>query len=1231
MTSRISYAQNGEDVRIWHAFGGVLHTRGADQLTYVEVGANEPRELSVTAALYDLGWRGLLIEADPDLARKLREQRPGDTVVEVAAADQPGAITFYQVAGTGLGTTDQREAQAAVDRGFIVTEIAVETQRLDEILDQYLPTWNGVSQPIHVMSIDVEGAESSVLAGIAFTNHRPWVLCVEAVQPGTALASHSSWEPRLLRQGYQLAAFDGINRWYVASEYADLPVAEGAGAPQGTTILEAIATPFNAIDTGAHGWITAPAARFQNREDRNEKRYAWQRELILNDLKQQVPAREYERQIEELRTALINVEGSRSFKLSRVMSRAGKRVVAYTRRIRTWLPGPVHRALIRQRHLKHVTVNMGHLTNAAYLGRHEPVTVTWVNQGRPTLPPGLGLKPLDGAECDAVRQWLEESHWDSDPELDGRMDNCDDEVGRVRAALRTRLRLMDTPVNPHWAGGNRVAIDARSLQSAAFGNRGIGRFAKAVILGAREALEDDRITLLIDRGLRPLPPEIAGECEQVTRIGELDVAQFSMLIQPSPMTHNADPLIPLLHSNAFSLAVVFDFIPMHYPSVYLNHAAARAEYAANLDALKCYSDFVCISQVVRDELATMLGAPRSGPQALQAVVAWPREVVESVKERTNHTVNPQGPIVLVTGDEPRKNTFGGLAGIAAATSDEAQREVVVLGLAGHGTRVHHWSIAAAMRPGEARTLERITDQELHDLLQTASCVVVPSFDEGLSLPVIEAVSAGAPLAVSNIGSHRELIGRGSFTFNPRRPRSIARAVGRTRGRRRVWSRQARKLNRHAHTTLEAVVAKRILDNVRPAVVAPPAAARAIESRLRVGVATPWPPQRTGVADFSAAVFTALATHVDLTLYTTSGAHVMQDPGASTRITQRSVDEIFANPSAVQQAHDVLITVVGNSHYHLPFVELLRHVDAIAIAHDTRMVEYYMALRGTGGAEHVMLSSADPDSHPSLAPPLDEQIDDMRLLQNAGLWEVANRATQVVMHSPTAAPTISAQTGVPVYLLPFANQRVPRVAQITAEERKAARERLAFGEYPEETIHLTSFGYVDQRTKMTDVVIESAAWLAQWDYPIALHLVGSATDQQVTELSELARNAGLHFFNITGFQDDETFRDWLMATDLGIQLRISPVLGVSGPLSDLAAYGTPAVASSGLCIDVDTPDYIHQLPDAVSPIIVAEAIESYLVNPISETTREQQRREYLERKSPERYAQLLMQLMKDRVS
>ncbi len=1212
----VSCAQNGEDIRVWRAFRDLVPAEDFSGFTYVDVGANYPWEMSITASLYLMGWRGLLVEADPDLAAGLRVARPGDVVAEVAAGSDAGELVFYRVPGTGLGTLDPTEAEVARARGFEVLEQNVPVERVDSLLSSFL---GDSPREIHFMSIDVEGAESQVLAGLSLREFRPWVLCIEAVEPGTSKPSHSGWEPQVLAADYLSAGFDGINRWYVAAEHSELQ--------------ESISIPFNVIDAGEFGWQTARGRQLDQRSNLSFNRIAWQNELLNSEVAGSVPTSEYEKQIHELRSALTLVEGSRSLRYSRKVTRVGKAVLHRARVARSRLPGFIQTRLVRSRHLKHVKVNLGHLTNPAYLGRPPADVVTWIRpEGLPEIPTvGLKLTSFYSGDSDLISVWLRENLWDSDSQLDRRMDNHGDELGRARSALRTRIRLFDQNTSsnsePTSEVGPRVLFDARSLQSPAFGNRGIGRFALAALKAVRESVPEDQLVLLTDPGLQELPIELTGACQQVSRITSKSVADFAVFIQPSPLTESIDPYLPVLKSSIHKIAIIFDFIPLHYPTIYLANVAARAEYAASLDTLKFYNEYACISHLAKRELEEFLS------HSVSACVAWPREIsamVEMAGSGSGAAGDSTGAIVVMTGDEPRKNTFGALAAIGAATAGEPERNVVVLGMAGQQTRVHHWSIAAAMRPGEARTLSRVSDSEMHEVLSSASLVVVNSFDEGLSLPVIEALAAGTPVVASDIAAHRELIGSGGYLVDPADLKTASRAIRRYRGDRSLAARQLRKLQSHSHLALEDVIAQ-VVDQHVPATSGASLVSLHVEAskthhsgRLRIGVATPWGSQPTGVADFSVATISALANLVDVTVFTTSGGMTNSQLTGLTGvdIDVKNVDELLGKRG--EHSFDVMVVVAGNSHFHLPFLELTTLTDCIVIAHDTRMVEFYLALRDRGGAEQVMLKTLDPNAPTTISPPLDEQIDDMRLLQNAGMWEVARRSQGLVLHAQSAAQRLAIETGVTPFLLPFANQRVPASSVITADMRSEAHSRLGFDST---CIHLASFGYVDTRTKMSDQIIQAAGWLSQWGHKVSLHLVGSASESVIESLNLAALSAGVHGFCVTGFVSEEEFRDYLLAVDLGVQLRISPQLGVSGPLSDLAAFGTRAIASSGLAIDVDAPGYIHRLPENVSALLVAEAIETVLESDFDSSSIESERIAYLAGKQPELYGEKLLDYLK----
>ena len=212
----VSYAQNLEDVLLWRALSGSAGAAGF----YIDVGASDPTALSVTRAFYDRGWRGINVEPLPEQAARLREARPRDLVVEAAigAAAQRTAA-FHRVtkdSQTGLSTLDASEAEHHRAEGADVDLIEVAVTTLAELCREH------VSDPIHFLKIDVEGAEAAALAGADLHAHRPWIILVEATQPLEAAEADLAWQPALLAAGYEFVWFDGLNRFYLAQEHREL-------------------------------------------------------------------------------------------------------------------------------------------------------------------------------------------------------------------------------------------------------------------------------------------------------------------------------------------------------------------------------------------------------------------------------------------------------------------------------------------------------------------------------------------------------------------------------------------------------------------------------------------------------------------------------------------------------------------------------------------------------------------------------------------------------------------------------------------------------------------------------------------------------------------------------------------------------------------------------------------------------------------------------------------------
>ena len=195
---------------LWRALGHV------QQGTYVDIGAQDPLVDSVSLMFHEAGWKGIHVEPTAQYAQALLEQRPHDVVIQAAVGAGTGMQTLFEIPNTGISTLIPEIAAGHRERGFEVREGTTSVMPLSSVLE----TVRDAS--VHWMKIDVEGFESQVLSSWGDCAVRPWVVVVESMLPLTQIRSHASWEPLLLERGYTFVYFDGLNRFYVSAEHAEL-------------------------------------------------------------------------------------------------------------------------------------------------------------------------------------------------------------------------------------------------------------------------------------------------------------------------------------------------------------------------------------------------------------------------------------------------------------------------------------------------------------------------------------------------------------------------------------------------------------------------------------------------------------------------------------------------------------------------------------------------------------------------------------------------------------------------------------------------------------------------------------------------------------------------------------------------------------------------------------------------------------------------------------------------
>lgn len=218
LPAMVSYAQNREDVMLRRALQDI------EIGFYIDIGACDPVDLSVTNAFYLAGWRGINVEPNPEFTERLRQSRTRDINLGCAVSDLDGQTTFHVFEGTGLSHLSDRDAAAVTENPAPRRTITVETRRLSSIWDEFA---SGIC--VDFLKIDAEGSEYAIISSTDFRTYRPRIVVVEATEPFSQRPAWSQIEPILLEADYVFAYFDGLNRFYVRAEdshrlsYFELP------------------------------------------------------------------------------------------------------------------------------------------------------------------------------------------------------------------------------------------------------------------------------------------------------------------------------------------------------------------------------------------------------------------------------------------------------------------------------------------------------------------------------------------------------------------------------------------------------------------------------------------------------------------------------------------------------------------------------------------------------------------------------------------------------------------------------------------------------------------------------------------------------------------------------------------------------------------------------------------------------------------------------------------------
>jgi glycosyltransferase involved in cell wall biosynthesis len=364
-----------------------------------------------------------------------------------------------------------------------------------------------------------------------------------------------------------------------------------------------------------------------------------------------------------------------------------------------------------------------------------------------------------------------------------------------------------------------VWLDARGTQSIGHAGRGIARY---VAEHARALLEvaPDAISAI---GL-PVPP-IA---EPLQRSGKSvwqsaggpngDLPSIYHLMSPFEADVGLDKIWPAWSRDARLVVTLYDLIPLIMRERYnADWGYMATAWIARLGLLGSAHQILTISQQTADDAMDRLNIPEeritvidSGVSDRFSSLVKTRAEADSILNSALPKVRP-GFLLYVGGVDYRKNLEGAIRAYAALPPSmrDAHQLVIACNLAQHlRFSLRIFARGLGIEPRNLLLAGFVADRDLAALYRGCELFVFPSLYEGAGLPILEAMTCGAPVAASGTSAMPELLGDLEATFDPTDPADIARCIRevletpgeldvlRERSRRRVelytWERVARR-------------------------------------------------------------------------------------------------------------------------------------------------------------------------------------------------------------------------------------------------------------------------------------------------------------------------------------------------------------------------------------------------------------------------------------------------------
>lgn len=359
----------------------------------------------------------------------------------------------------------------------------------------------------------------------------------------------------------------------------------------------------------------------------------------------------------------------------------------------------------------------------------------------------------------------------------------------------------------------RIIFDMQSAQTAQSGKRGVGRYTRHFAKALVERAGSDEIILALNGAFADSARELRSELLPFAghdHIRTWSSHDFGQALYPQPVDLRQSnrvirdnflgSLEPdfLFHSGLFegfddfaqtgvadpggnipNGSMLHDLNPLKFPDL-LAHPQVRSWYEGKLDDLRKAKLLFTMSEAVRQDAINLLELPAERIVTIGTGVApaFLKPALDGAQRCTLlDRFKLSKPFILYYGGFDRHKNVGRLVEAAALTMRRLGKRfgIVLAGPIGDAQRLELERIAllSGLALDELQFPGFVADDDLPGLLNSCDVFVYPSLGEGFGLPVLEAMSAGAPVLCADNSSLPEVMGLADAMFDAEDPVSMA--------------------------------------------------------------------------------------------------------------------------------------------------------------------------------------------------------------------------------------------------------------------------------------------------------------------------------------------------------------------------------------------------------------------------------------------------------------------------